>query len=61
VQEYVWGDKTANKTTWTEMIRGKDIGKDLVSGDTVPPAASIADQKLLGRIKIGMFDGICLL
>ena len=61
MQEYVWGKDTDDKTTWTEMIRGKKIAQALVSGDTVPPAASIADEKLLGRIKIGMFDGICLL
>lgn len=38
------------------MIRGKDITASL--GGSGITAGQIADQALLGRIKIGMFDGI---
>jgi hypothetical protein len=53
-QEYIWGNEDV---IWTEMIRGKDINPDRVQTVAGVAAADIADQKKLGRIKIGMFDG----
>ena len=51
-KEYIWGDE---ECVWTEMMRGKDlVAADLASAG--PAAADVADQKKLGRIKIGQFD-----
>ena len=57
-KEYEW--ETSNgKTVWTEMIRGKDMadaGLSVRSSAGVTDA-DLADQKKLGRIKCGWFDG----
>ena len=55
VQEYIWGDEAS---VWTEMIRGKDIAGEKidVAKDAGPTAEELADEKKLGRIKIGMYS-----
>ena len=58
-KEYEWETSDGNKTMWTEMIRGKDMaGAGLtVKTSAVVTDADLADQKKLGRIKCGWFDG----
>ena len=57
-KEYEW-ETSGGKTVWTEMIRGKDMaGAGLtVKTSAVVTDADLADQKKLGRIKCGWFDG----
>ena len=56
MKEYIWGDETA---LWTEIIRGADIAKEVgkVSEDNEVKQDDLDDEKKLGRIKIGLFDG----
>ena len=57
-KEYEW-ETSDGTTVWTEMIRGKDMadaGLSVRSSAGVTDA-DLADQKKLGRIKCGWFDG----
>ena len=57
-KEYEW-ETSDGTTVWTEMIRGKDMadaGLSVRSSAGVTDA-DLADQKKLGLIKCGWFDG----
>ena len=58
-QEYEFESSSGAESVWTEMIRGKDMaGQNLgVTSGAGVTADDLADQKKLGRIKSGWFDG----